>query len=334
MLFTIVAVDACPSPVVVVPSWCILSTHPVATAVVAAARSAPFKGWWQFFATASFFQVTLSDSGFGAFVAAGVTVFAPSDSVVAAAEAAGGGELPPHATSDARARGSGRTRARREEVDRMGAEHTRMGRTKTDLGRLAMYARAVDAPPPPPPPAYPPPAPGHAPRPPAKKSGNGCLVALSVVGGIILLGGLVTAFFVYRFVSSPAGQKLVSAVASGATLVSEATTAPGTKELRAIGCNPAMVIDGAQVLAIADALGDGGKTTVPPGEDRLAVVCATPRGATKPTCADVAATYVAAVGRAAAPFAVSVGASNGGKPQCEERFSADGVQILEDRGRR
>ncbi len=103
---------------------------------------------------------------------------------------------------------------------------------------------------------YSPPAPGGPPGPPPKKGANGCLIALGVAGAFILLGGLVAALFVYRFVHSPDGQKLVSAVTSGTALVDEARNAPGMNEVRGLGCTQAMMLDRAKVQAIADSLGD------------------------------------------------------------------------------
>ena len=156
---------------------------------------------------------------------------------------------------------------------------------------------------------------------------SGCLIALAIVGGLILLGGLLAAFFVYRFVSSPDGQKIVSAVTSGAALASEAASAPGTKELRGIGCTNAAVFDAAKVEAIARTFGDAGAPEGLPGE-RLAIVCEVRRGGTAPTCDQVATTYLGAIGgRAAGPFQVTVGVANGGEPGCEERYSAEGKRV-------
>jgi hypothetical protein len=197
----------------------------------------------------------------------------------------------------------------------------------------------VNAPPPyqPPQPPQPYPPQGYAPEPPGppgapgpgtKKKMSGCLVALAVVAGVILFSGLVVAVVVYRFVKSPDGQKIVSAVSSGAALVSEATNAPGTKELRTLGCSQAMVIDAAKVQAIAAALVDGGSDGVPSAAP-LQVVCVTARGRSL-GCDAVAATYVQAVGRAAVPFAVSVGAS-GAQPTCEGTYMTDGTRTTAPR---
>ena len=196
------------------------------------------------------------------------------------------------------------------------------GKSRVEPSPLAlartMYAPAVNAPPP-----YPPP-PGNPPPPAAAKKGpSGCLVALAIVGGIVALIGLAVGVVAYRFATSPDGKKIVSAVASGATLIAKAQNAPGTAELRARGCKPVMVIDAADVEAIAEAFGDGGTPSVS-DDERVHVQCVPARGVAAPTCNDVAATYVAAVGRAAGPFAVTVGAS-GSAPMCTGRYLADGA---------
>src|ERR1700683_2507745 len=98
MDFTIVADEAGPSPLVGDPTWCIfdVSMQPPAIAVTEETRSAPFAELWQFFFTASFFQVTLLDSGLGAFgstaAAAGAALAVGAG---AAAGVAGGGVLSP-----------------------------------------------------------------------------------------------------------------------------------------------------------------------------------------------------------------------------------------------
>jgi hypothetical protein len=160
---------------------------------------------------------------------------------------------------------------------------------------------------------------------------SGCVVALLVVGGVVVLCALVAGFFAYRFVSSPDGQKVVSAVTSGAALVAESSNAPGTKELRALGCDNAMVIDAAKMQAIAQTFGDAGRVTA---DARLEIACQVSRGSSGPTCDQVAGAYVAAVGgQAVAPFEVVVGA-NGGKPECTVRYAEDGKRLAGGHERR
>jgi hypothetical protein len=151
---------------------------------------------------------------------------------------------------------------------------------------------------------------------------NGCLLAILIVGGIVVVIALVMGFVAYRFATSPDGKKLVAAVSSGAALVAEATNAPGTTELRALGCSTPMVIDAEKIAAIAQAFGDAGTAKVE-GDEGLAVVCGM-NGGKPPTCDEVAETYVKAVGgTASASFAVSVGQS-GGNPQCQGNYLANG----------
>ena len=124
------------------------------------------------------------------------------------------------------------------------------------------------------------------------------------MGGIFLLVGLTVVFFAWRFASSPDGKKLVSAVSSGATLLSEAAGAPGTKELRTLGCDTALVFDARRVQEVAAAFGDAGKIA---GEERLVVTCSV--NAVELLSRSVVrsrwpTTYVAAVGDATRPPSV------------------------------
>jgi hypothetical protein len=160
---------------------------------------------------------------------------------------------------------------------------------------------------------------------PAKKGPNGCLIALAIVGGIILVIGLAIGFVAYRFATSPDGKKIVSAVASGATLALKAQNAPGAAELRAHLCKgAAMVVDGDDLVSLAEALGDGAAPAPVPADERIQVFC-TPAHDPAPTCNEVAATYVAAVGgRAAGPFVVAVGV-NGEDTSCRVKYTATGA---------
>jgi hypothetical protein len=150
---------------------------------------------------------------------------------------------------------------------------------------------------------------------------SGCALALLILGGVFVLGGLVAIFFVWQFATSPDGRKVVSAVTNGAALVQESQRAPGTKELRAIGCVRAMVFDPTQVQEIASTFVDAGAE---PSGDRLQVVCSANNAAVPPTCDRVAATYVAAVGQATGPFVAVVTASGDAQKGCIRRYMADG----------
>ena len=145
------------------------------------------------------------------------------------------------------------------------------------------------------------------------------------MAGLFALCALVAGIFIYRYVSSEEGQKVVSAVTSSAALLSEATSAPGTNELRAIGCDTAMVVDVNRMQAIADAF-DGGKDAFTGGA-RTIVSCQPRWGTPSPECDAVAAAYVAAVQRAPGPFVVTVGGKPGDNPHCQAVYSATGVKL-------
>jgi streptogramin lyase len=91
-----------------------------------------------------------------------------------------------------------------------------------------------------------------------------------------------------------------------------ARAAPGTAELRALGCQTASARDDV--------------STTPDGAALFTVDCEVAAG-TKLSCADVAKAYTKAVGKAKAPFRVTVGPSSGSEHLCTESFSTDGQPL-------
>lgn len=176
-----------------------------------------------------------------------------------------------------------------------------------------------------PPPTQPTPAP-HADVPPSpqKKRPSGCVLALLALGGLVLLGGLVVAVIVVRFMTSSDGKKVVAAVGAGMKELEEASQGPGTNELRAIGCTQAMVMDNTKIDAIARTIGDAGVGVVNAPTD---VNCGPSPSGPIPTCDQVAATYLAAVGGRARGtwFQVSVSARQG--RGCRSRYTPDGKPL-------
>src|SRR5580704_7598776 len=83
----------------------------------------------------------------------------------------------------------------------------------------------------------------QSPAPPRKKSGNGCIIALAVVGGLVGLTVLIAAIGLWRFAGSKEGKAVFGAIGEGARILAEAQAAPGAAEVRALGCQQAMVID-------------------------------------------------------------------------------------------
>jgi hypothetical protein len=169
-----------------------------------------------------------------------------------------------------------------------------------------------------PPPGYPPqgyPPPGYGyppgpPPPPQKKGMSGCLIAALVVGGLVLLG--IIAFIVVVVVIA---KKAVG-------IAQEGMNAPGSAEVRALGCDVGMVTDLSKVGSMFGL--DAGAFQ---GSTQVMVICqmASPQK-TAPTCKEVAQAYMKAVtppGR----FTVQVSANGRQQPYCQEIFSEKGVHL-------
>jgi hypothetical protein len=163
------------------------------------------------------------------------------------------------------------------------------------------------------PPGYPPQGYGYPPgppQPPQKKGMSGCLIAALVVGGLGLLA--IIAFVV-----------VVAIIAKKAVgLAQEGMNAPGSAEIRALGCDVGMVTDVSKVGAMFGLDAGSG-----PGAAQAIVVCqmTSPQKAA-PTCKEVAQTYV----KAATPpgkFTVQVRANGRSQPYCQEIYNEKGVLL-------
>ncbi len=169
-----------------------------------------------------------------------------------------------------------------------------------------------------PPPGYPPP--GYPPQgyggyppgqpPPKKKGMSGCLIAALIVGGLGLL--LVIAIVVIAIV---VGRKVVG-------LASEGLNAPGAAEIRAAGCDMAMVTDLSKVTSVfgIDAGPNAAHTPM------TIVVCQVAASKTAPSCKDIATTYVKAV-PPHAEFTVRVQTQGKAKEDCQEMYDAKGTFV-------
>jgi hypothetical protein len=174
-----------------------------------------------------------------------------------------------------------------------------------------------------PPPVWPPPVAA----PPPKKSSNGCVIAVVVVGALAVLGGLVIAGITYYVASSDEGKKIVSAVVDGAQMIQEAQSAPGTAELRKLGCSEAMVMDMERLANIVDQFDDGG---LPTGQVSVMVTCQVGVfGGKGPSCDEVAATYLTAAPAPSKPFAVTVAQQPGSQFACSHLYAPDGTSLAD-----
>jgi len=106
---------------------------------------------------------------------------------------------------------------------------------------------------------------------PAKKS-NGCLIALAILGGLFLLGGVIVGVVLYGVATSEEGQKVMKLMGGGIQMAQKARNAPGAAELRGIGCDEAMVMDLREVKQLADELDARQQGKMP--DDDVMVTCA------------------------------------------------------------
>lgn len=136
----------------------------------------------------------------------------------------------------------------------------------------------------------------QAPMQPPKKKGmsTGCIIAIVVV--LVFFGsvGAVVAFIGYKISTDKDVQNVMGAIGDAANLAAEAQAAPGTAELRALGCEQAMALDVAKMEKLMHSFVDAGaKTTTPMGMDvEKMVVCTAPSFGVAPTCDDAAKAYV------------------------------------------
>jgi hypothetical protein len=157
-----------------------------------------------------------------------------------------------------------------------------------------------------------------------KKSGNGCLIALAIVGGLVALVVAVAAFAVYRAASSPEGKKIIGAIGGATKLMAEAQSAPGAAEVRALGCEQAMVID---TERMAELFRDGDASAPGAAQPGVVVVCQVVSG-DGPTCDAVAHTYATAAPAGHRGFAVTVSRGRGsGVNTCESTYDASGHKL-------
>ena len=189
------------------------------------------------------------------------------------------------------------------------------------------------APPGPPPWAPPPGAPGAYPppglRPAPKKSGHGCLIALAITGAVVLVLLILVGVAIHRAATSPEGRKVLGIVRDTARVVGESASAPGTKELRDLGCDSALVMDLNSWMKVFG--GDAGVPR-PSGQLELFVICGAGVFKTPPTCERVAQTYIGAVGSARGPFQVMVQKQGRNKPLCAVCYDTGGTRQTCPRG--
>ncbi len=144
------------------------------------------------------------------------------------------------------------------------------------------------------------------------------LIVLAAAGGAIALGAIVVTVVVVRSLTSDVSSAASSAPGEGAKLASAGMQAPGTSELRKLGCDPAIVLDMNALLGDASAVREG--------EPRYIVTCDVP-GTEAPTCERAAAAYFAALGGSAGGnVVVRVARSGSNAPLCSHLYAPSGAE--------
>ena len=161
--------------------------------------------------------------------------------------------------------------------------------------------------------------------PPQKKGMSGCLIAFIVVSIVGFVTAIVVGVGVYLVVTSNAGKTAIKLVGEGTELAQKGLNAPGTTELRALGCEQAIVLDMKDVGNLVNDVFDAG-VSVDSGVDGLIVTCTIPAKASIISCDDVAKTYVRAVGgTASADLTVTVKRPNDSRAVCESTYDSSGA---------
>ena len=80
------------------------------------------------------------------------------------------------------------------------------------------------------------------PRPKGQKN-QGCLIAVLILVGLIVVCMVVAGVVVYRLSQDPEVRKVFTAAREGLSVYVEARSAPGTEQMRSLGCRQAMAVD-------------------------------------------------------------------------------------------
>jgi hypothetical protein len=153
---------------------------------------------------------------------------------------------------------------------------------------------------------------------------SGCVIALIVAGvllGLMCLVGGVAAFIAAR---SETGQKIFSAVGQGVALAEKGINAPGAAELRAAGCQQALVMNMADAMKLAEVFIDGGLKTKDGEFDYDLIACTGDYRHDLPGCDELAPVYARAVS-SERDFVIEVKTTGQKKPTCRKRYAGDGT---------
>jgi len=156
------------------------------------------------------------------------------------------------------------------------------------------------------------------------------------LGAVVLLVGGVG---VYLFLHTEQGQKLLALAREGSALLADAALAPGTDELRAIGCETALAVPAGKIVDLfrqldpegkAGEVGDGFRSVGGLASDMPVVFCAQKRGqAGTPDCVSAAKVYASVQTPPPARFVVLMAPRRGDLAGCSGIFAPDGTRVAD-----
>jgi hypothetical protein len=155
--------------------------------------------------------------------------------------------------------------------------------------------------------------------------GKGCLIAIAVALGVVLIcGGFVT-WAGYSAWKSPGVQRAVAIGGAMMEMTQEAMRAPGTTEMRAAGCTQAMAFTPELMQRFITAVAPDAGVEAP---QMPLAICAMQRNATAvPTCEAMASAYAGA--QSAPEIAVRVTVQGEQVARCEGVYDPAGTFLRE-----
>jgi hypothetical protein len=156
------------------------------------------------------------------------------------------------------------------------------------------------------------------------------------LGGVLLLVGGVG---LYLFFRTDQGKKMVTVLREGTALLSEAALAPGTGELRSIGCETALALPAGKIIDLFRQLDPNGKAGEV-GQGFLAVgdlatetpvvFCQQKRGqAGTPDCASAAKVYGSVLSPPPERFVVLMAPRSGDLAGCSGIYAPNGTRLAD-----
>jgi len=167
-----------------------------------------------------------------------------------------------------------------------------------------------------------------------KAKGGGCLKALGIAAAVLFVVGVVGGILIYRYVQTPEGHRVFKLATGVTKMAAGSLRAPGTEELRKLGCAQAIVMTGEDIETLAMEIADAGPIPKRGGHAPIMVRCSLGFTDKAIGCDEVAATYRAAVppapGTIPRRLNVAVQRAASTKPICEGEYGYDAGVVDED----